>query len=306
MRLSPLLFGSRSQFVLMLLTCGLILSLVAGSAAALERQERRLWEGDAPGAVGSEPKDIPRLLIDLPAPENRNRAAVVVLPGGGYGGLAMGHEGDDIAAWLNEHGIASFICDYRHRGKGYGHPAPMLDAQRAIRTVRAHAEEFGIDPSRIGVIGFSAGGHLASTVSTHFDAGNEQAEDAVDRVSCRPDFAVLCYPVISLGEPWTHGGSQRNLLGENPDPELVTKLSNEKSVTENNPPTFIWHTTEDPVVHVKNALVFYEALKNHGVPCELLVFERGAHGLGLARNARSVSSWPDRWLDWMAIHCWTE
>ena len=284
--------------LLSVLAIGLVL-MTALPSLATEREERRLWEGDAPGALGSEAKDIPRLLVDLPSEEARNGTAFVVLPGGGYGGLAMGHEGDQIAEWLNSHGIASFICDYRHRGKGYGHPAPMLDAQRAIRIVRAHAEEFGINPDRIGVIGFSAGGHLASTVSTHFDAGDEAADDPIDRVSCRPDFAVLCYPVISFDEPWTHRGSQRNLLGDDPDPELVRELSNEKSVTAENPPTFLWHTTEDQVVPVENSLEFYRALKQHGVACELMVFQPGRHGLGLARGMRSVETWPDRLLDFL-------
>lgn len=283
------------------------LSFLGGSPSATsgsERIERRLWEGDAPGALGQDPKDIPRLLIELPPAEKASGVGIVVLPGGGYGGLAMGHEGDDIAAWLNEHGIAAFICDYRHRGKGYGHPAPMLDAQRAIRTVRFHAKEWGVDPARIGVIGFSAGGHLASTVSTHFDAGQAEAIDPIERVSCRPDFAVLCYPVISLSEPWTHQGSERNLLGENPDPELVRKLSNEKSVTAENPPTFLWHTSDDAVVPPENSVQFYLALRRHGVPAEMLIFERGRHGLGLARDVPSISSWPDRLLDWMRLHEW--
>ncbi|HAN99854.1 MAG TPA: alpha/beta hydrolase [Planctomycetaceae bacterium] len=275
-----------------------------GQSTKPARVERRLWEGAAPGALGERAEDIPRLLIELPTPEKRTGAAIVVLPGGGYGGLAMGHEGHEIAAWLTDHGIAAFICDYRHRGKGYGHPAPLLDAQRAVRTVRAEAERFSVDPARIGIIGFSAGGHLASTVATHFDAGDPAASDPIDQVSSRPDFAILCYPVISFDEAWTHRGSQQNLLGESPDPDLVRKLSNEKSVTAENPPTFLWHTTEDQVVPVENAIRFYQALERHDVPCELLIFERGRHGLGLARGIRSVSSWPDRCLDWMTLHGW--
>ena len=179
-----------------------------------------LWPSGAPGALGDEAKDKPALIIHLAKPTAddpkvaKPNAAVVIFPGGGYGNLAMGHEGRDVAKWFNSLGMSAFIVDYRHRGKGYGHPAPMLDAQRAIRTVRARADQFGVDPLRIGVIGFSAGGHLASTVATHFDAGDSNAADQIDRVSCRPDFAILCYPVILFDQDSTHRGSQRNLLGE--------------------------------------------------------------------------------------------
>ncbi len=172
---------------------------------------------------------------------------------------------------------------------------------RALRIVRSRAEEFQLDPQRIGVIGFSAGGHLASTVSTHFDAGVAEDPDPIQRVSSRPDFAILCYPVIAFDEPFTHGGSQRNLLGESPDPELVRKLSNEKQVTANNPPTFIWHTSDDAVVLVENALVFYSALHRAGVPAELHVYETGRHGLGLAKDHPGAANWPQELIDWLRV-----
>lgn len=273
----------------------------SGLVAADEPRTELLWPRGAPGANGTEEKDQPKLIIYLAPRETANGTAVVVCPGGGYGGLAMGHEGHEIAQWLNSLGVSAFICDYRHRGKGYGHPAPSQDAARAIRTVRARATEFGVEPARIGVIGFSAGGHLASTVSTHYESGVAGDPDPVQQVSSRPDFAILCYPVIAFGEAFTHGGSQRNLLGENPDPELVRKLSNEKQVTKDNPPTFIWHTSDDAVVAVENAIVFYSALHRSGVPAELHVYETGRHGLGLAKNDPGASNWPQEAVDWLRV-----
>ncbi len=260
-----------------------------------------LWPDGAPGANGSEDKDKPTMIIYLAPKEAATGAAIVICPGGGYGGLAIGHEGHDIAKWMNDRGVSAFICDYRHRGKGYGHPAPMQDAQRAIRIVRSRAKNYGIDPAKIGVIGFSAGGHLASTVSTHFDAGNAEDVDPIQRVSCRPDFSILCYPVIALGEKFTHMGSQKNLLGQDASPELIEKLSNEKQVTAQNPPTFLWHTAEDPVVKVENSLRFFAALQNAGVPAELHVYEKGRHGLGLAADSPGASNWPNELADWMQL-----
>lgn len=271
----------------------------SGWVGADEPRTELLWPQGAPGAVGTEDKDQPKLIIYQAPKESANGTAVVICPGGGYGGLAMGHEGHQIAQWLNSLGISAFICDYRHRGKGYGHPAPSEDAKRAIRTVRARADEWGIDPQRIGVIGFSAGGHLASTVSTHFEEGEANSADSIQRVSSRPDFALLGYPVIAFGESFTHGGSQRNLLGENPDPDLVKKLSNEKQVTNRNPPTFVWHTSDDAVVAVENAIVFYSALQRAGVPAELHVYETGRHGLGLAKESGGAANWPKEAADWM-------
>jgi acetyl esterase/lipase len=264
---------------------------------AAEPKTELLWPQGAPGALGSEAKDKPTLIIYLP--EKPTGAGIVICPGGGYGGLAMDHEGHQIGRWLNEHGIAGFICDYRHRGKGYGHPAPLQDAQRAIRTVRARAQEFGVDPTKIGILGFSAGGHLTSSALTHFDAGKTDAEDPIERVSCRPDFGVLCYPVIAFDQPFTHKGSQTNLLGKDAPAELIASMSSERQVTDETPPCFVWHTTEDKGVPPENSLVFYSALIAHKVPAELHIFEKGRHGVGLGKDIPGTSAWPAACIAWL-------
>ncbi len=256
-----------------------------------------LWPNGAPGQDGTGEKDVPLVRI-YPAGENATGTAVVILPGGGYGGLAMDHEGHQIAKWWNRLGVTGAVVTYRH-GPKYQHPAPLQDAQRAIRHLRAHAEELKIDPHRIGVMGFSAGGHLASTVSTHFDAGEADSKDLVAQQSSRPDFAVLCYPVISMLDPQAHKGSRRNLLGENPSEELVKSLSNHLQVTKETPPTFIFHTAADPVVPVGNAIAYYQALVEHGVDAELHIYQKGRHGVGLAPNDPVLKSWPDRLADWL-------
>lgn len=260
-----------------------------------------LWPQGAPGALGHEAKDRPGITVHLPPRAERDTlpcAAIVVCPGGGYQGLAMDHEGAQIAAWLQSIGIAAVVLDYRHRGKGYGHPYPLLDAQRALRVVRAHATEWGIDPAKVGVLGFSAGGHLAASVSVHHDSGAADAADPIDRQSCRPDFAVLCYPVIVFGAKCTHAGSQRNLLGADATPELVASMSCERQVDAHTPPTFLWHTHEDTVVPAQNSVRYYEALLEHDVPAELHVFERGPHGIGLARGFEA-SAWPELCRAWL-------
>lgn len=274
--------------------------VVVGNALAAEaKREELLWPAGAPGKLGDEAKDKPQLIIYLPAVDQATGCAVVVCPGGGYGGLAMDHEGHQIARWLNSFGVAAFICDYRHRGKGYAHPAPLNDAQRAIRTVRARAEEFHVHPDRIGILGFSAGGHLTSTALTHFDKGNGNSADPVEKVSCRPDFGVLCYAVIAFDKPYTHMGSQHNLVGKEASKELIASLSNETQVTSETPPTFLWHTQEDRAVPPENSLVFYEAMVKHKVPGELYIYERGQHGVGLGGNISGTNDWPNacqRWL----------
>jgi acetyl esterase/lipase len=264
---------------------------------AAEPKTELLWPKGAPGALGDEVKDKPTLTIYLPA--KPSGAGIVICPGGGYGGLAMDHEGHQIGRWLNEHGIAGFICDYRHRGKGYGHPAPLQDAQRAIRTVRARAQEFGVDPTKIGILGFSAGGHLTSSALTHFDAGKTDAEDPIERVSCRPDFGVLCYPVIAFDQTFTHKGSQTNLLGKDASAELIASMSSERQVTDETPPCFVWHTTEDKGVPPENSLVFYSALIAHKVPAELHIFEKGRHGVGLGKDIPGTSAWPAACIAWL-------
>ncbi|MCA9268192.1 MAG: alpha/beta hydrolase [Planctomycetales bacterium] len=281
-----------------------VLTLLSAFAAAAqaEPQTMLLWPQGAPGALGEEAKDKPTLIAYLPEKSTAPTAAVVICPGGGYGHLAMDHEGHQIAQWLNSFGVAGFICDYRHRGKGYGHPAPLDDAQQAIRTVRANAEKWGVAPQKIGVLGFSAGGHLASTAATHFDAGDSTAADPVARASCRPDFAVLCYAVIAFGESYSHGGSQRNLLGPDAPQELVEKFSNEKQVTSETPPTFLWHTNEDTGVPPQNSAMFYLACVKNKVPAELHIYEKGRHGIGLGKDIPGTNQWPVQCENWMRNH----
>lgn len=214
--------------------------------------------------------------------------------------LAMEHEGRQIATWLNGMGISAYVLRYR-LGDRYDHPVPLLDAQRAIRWVRYHALQNGIDPHRVGIWGFSAGGHLASTVATHFDNGNGAAADPVDRVGSRPDFLILAYPVITFEQPYTHTGSRNNLIGGKPDSVLIEELSNEKHVTARTPPTFIFHTDDDPVVPVQNSVLFYVALKEAGVPAEMHIYAHGPHGVGLAPADPVLSSWGDRLRDWLTV-----
>lgn len=273
--------------------------LLSACGLAAEPKPELLWPAGAPGAKGDSDNDKPTLTIMLPPADKANGAAVVVCPGGGYGGLAFGYEGVDVGSWLNEHGIAAFVLKYRHKGTGYQHPAPLDDAQRAIRTVRARAAEFRVDPQRIGILGFSAGGHLASTAGTHFDSGKADASDPIDRASSRPDFLILCYPVISFTTPYAHQGSKRNLLGENPDARLVESFSNELQVTPQTPPTFLWHTDADSGVPPENSVLFYLALRKAKVPAELHVFEQGRHGLGLAQKQTGAALWPRACIDWM-------
>jgi acetyl esterase/lipase len=211
----------------------------------------------------------------------------------------MDHEGDQVAKWLNSLGVSAFVLKYR-LGPKYHHPVELWDAQRAIRTVRFKAAEYRLSPDRIGIMGFSAGGHLASTAGTHFDAGDPDNADPINRVSSRPDFMILCYPVISFGE-FTHQGSKRNLLGENPDPKLVESLSNETQVTARTPPTFLFHTTNDAAVPVENSVMFYAALRKAAVPAELHIYERGPHGVGLAATDEVLSTWPARLADWLRV-----
>ncbi len=277
-----------------------VVAVLAGQVLAEARTEL-LWADAAPGAKGDADGDRPSITIYLPANETATGAAVVICPGGGYGHLAIDHEGHQIARWLNSFGVAGFILKYRHRnsGAGYGHPAPLTDAQRAISTVRARAAEFGVDPARIGILGFSAGGHLASTAATHFHAGRADTDDAIDRVSCRPDFAVLVYPVISLTEWFTHQGSKNNLLGRDADAELVRKYSSELQVTAATPPTFLLHTDEDTGVPAENSVYFYLALRKAKVPAEMHIYEKGRHGVGLGATAGAVGSWPKRCEEWM-------
>jgi acetyl esterase/lipase len=286
-------------------TLMLVLTLAQGGAAQAlpiaDGQVLPLWNGRAPGAQGDTEADIPAVTVFLPRTMAQGTPAVVVCPGGSYARLASNHEGRQVASFLNSMGIAAFVLRYR-LGPKYHHPIELGDAQRAIRLLRSHAAEWRIDPARIGIVGFSAGGHLAMSASTHFDAGNGGASDPVDRAGSRPDFAVLGYPVISMTAPWTHAGSRTNLLGEQPDPEVARDLSGENAVTANTPPTFLFQTTEDTVVPAENSVQYYLALRKAGVPAEMHVFEKGAHGVGLANDDPALSQWSALLANWLRIH----
>ena len=262
-----------------------------------------LWANGAPGALGTAPTDQPDITPYLPLPGKANGTAVVVYPGGGYVHLSMEKEGSDIANWLAGNGVTAFVVKYR-LGPQYHHPTMLNDAQRAIRTVRARAAEWGVDPNRLGIIGFSAGGHLASTAGTHFDAGSTSGGDAIDRVSSRPDFMMLIYPVITMRDSVTHKGSHDNVLGPNPDPALVRLLSNELQVTRATPPAFIVHSTDDRTVPVENSILMYRALRDAAVPVEMHIFEHGGHGFGMAPKDPVLSVWPSLAENWMRKHGW--
>jgi acetyl esterase/lipase len=239
-----------------------------------------LWLDGAPGALGSSSNDIPTLTPYPADPTNATRAAMVICPGGGYAHLAP-HEGNDYALWLNQHGVTCFVLKYRLGSSGYHYPAEFEDVTRAVRWVRAHADDYKIDPHRVGIMGSSAGGHLAATLLTHFDLGDTNSSDAIERQSSRPDLGILCYAVITMGD-FTDKGSKENVIGTNPTPELVKLLSNELQVTTNTPPCFIWTTFEDKTVPMENSMLFAEALRKNHVPFDLHIYQKGAHGMGLA------------------------
>jgi acetyl esterase/lipase len=257
----------------------------------------KLWQGDAPGALGSEDKDIPTLTLYFPEPEKATGAAVVVCPGGGYHMLAP-HEGEHYALWLNEQGIAGIVLKYRLASGGYHHPFILYDVARAMRYTRFMSGEWNIDPSRIGVMGSSAGGHLSSLILTHFDNGQPDANDPIERQSSRPDLGILCYPVISTSPEIGHAGCREALIGREPSPELDNLISSELNIKADTPPCFIWHTYEDAGVKVENSLVFAEALSKAQVPFELHVYEKGQHGLGLG----SPEYDPSKRLPW-TVEC---
>ncbi len=254
-----------------------------------------LWTHNIPGAQGNGLEDTPRLtpmLVDSSEPA----AAVVVCPGGGYNHRAD-HEGEPVGRWLNSLGIAAFVLDYRV--SPYRHPAPLQDAQRAIRMVRHQAETWRIDPRRIGILGFSAGGHLAISAATIFDDGDASSDDPIQRQSCRPDAFISCYAVVTLDSRYHHGGSRRALLGETPPQSLISELSLHARVTDRTPPAFIWHTAEDKSVPVQNSLMLAHALGDRGVPFSLHVFPKGNHGMGLAASNPIVSAWTQLCADWL-------
>ena len=264
-----------------------------------------LWPEGAPGALGRKPKDVPALTPFFPSPEAATGAALVVCPGGGYEHLAP-HEGKAYARWLNDHGVAAFVLKYRLGSDGYRHPAMLQDASRALRLVRANAVKWKLDPHRIGIIGSSAGGHVAATLLTHSDAGNPAAADPIERVSSRPDLGILCYPVITMGE-FAHAGSRKHLLGTNPPADLARKLSSELHVTKGTPPCFIWGTAEDATVPIENSLQFAGALRRAGVPFELHVYQKGPHGQGLGvrqyppSDSAKLLPWTRDCSDWLRL-----
>ena len=275
-----------------------------------------LWEGDPPNYKETgevtiwDTSDIvrvrlvqkPDIAAFLPSKKNATGEAVVVCPGGGYQILAYDWEGSDIARWLNSHGIAAFVLKYRLPGSKSNivpHQSPLMDAQRAMRMVRAHAAQWNIDPAKIGIMGFSAGGHLASTLSTHYDGGDLSSADPIEQQSCRPDFSVLVYPVISFTADFSHGGSRRSLLGEDADPELVRYYSNELQVNEETPPAILIHSDDDTGVPVENSIAYYEALRANQVSSELHIYPYGGHGYSLAIGQGHLSTWPDRVIEWI-------
>jgi acetyl esterase/lipase len=264
-----------------------------------------LWPDGAPGALGKTEKDAPTLTPFFPPAERATGAAMIICPGGGYAGLAN-HEGEHYARFLNEQGIAGFVLKYRLGSAGYRHPAMLQDAARAVRTVRAKASEWNLDRKRIGIMGSSAGGHLASTLLTHFDSGKADAVDPIDKESCRPDLGILCYPVITMtATEFSHKGSIQNLLGKDPSPELLKELSNELQVTKETPPCFLWHTDEDKGVLVENSLLFAQALRHAGVPFDLHIYEHGPHGMGLGSREYDPSKWHPWTKDcvfWLKAH----
>ena len=295
----------------------LLLSLFSSKIINAQNFIMPLWEGTIPNYKASNEKEEtfignnkeliknvqnPDIAVFLPAKEHATGEAVVICPGGGYHVLAYRWEGTDIARAFNAKGIAAIVLKYRlpiSNNNIERHKSPLLDAKRAMRMVRSHAKEWNIKPDKIGIMGFSAGGHLASTLSTHFDSGNQQATDTIEQVTCRPDFSILIYPVISFNDGFTHKGSAKALLGENPSQEMLKSFSNELQVTENTPPTFLVHSEDDTAVPVKNSLVYYEALQKNNVSAEMHLYPYGGHGYSLAIGKGHLSTWIDRCTDWI-------
>jgi acetyl esterase/lipase len=270
----------------------------APAAAVDDGKIMLLWPEGAPGAQGSEDIDKPTLTVYLPTGENATKTGVIVAPGGGYSHLSMVKEGADIAHWLNERGVAAFVLKYR-LGAKYHDPIELEDAQRAIRTVRAHAPEYGVAVDHVGMWGFSAGGHLTATAGDRFDAGKPGAADVIEQQGSRPDFMILAYPVITMEEPYVHHPSLKFLLGDSPDPAEVASMSAEMQVTKDTPPAFLFATMDDKTVPVMNCVMFYSAMVKAGVPVEMHLFQHGAHGAGLAPTNPQLSVWPDLLAKWM-------
>ena len=286
----------RTVFGCLLAVSLLTLDATRPTALGDEPKVISLWTG--PARIDADTTEIAevRLTVHLPSPDTSNGAALVICPGGGYGGLVVGPEGHGIAQWLHQHGIAGCVLEYRlPKGRSF---VPLNDAQRALRTVRANAAAWKLNPHRIGIMGFSAGGHLASTAATHFDLGNTSADDPIERVSCRPDFAVLVYPVVSMG-PLTHRGSRNNLLGPTPTDAQIELFSNEKHVTPQTPPMFLTHAVNDTAVVPENSRLLHEALQKAGVATEYLELPEGGHGLS-GYKGPMWDAWQAASLKWMA------
>jgi acetyl esterase/lipase len=296
------------------------LILIFASFMIIESQAQNtiipLWENGIPNSKKtdekevSEEKDIiriskvqePTIEVYLPAKKNATGQAVVICPGGGYGILAYDWEGTDVAKWLNSIGVAGIVVKYRlpnSKSVTNRHQVPLMDAQRALRLVRYNSEKWNIDKEKIGVMGFSAGGHLASTLGTHFDDKLAQTDDLINMLSARPDFMILIYPVITMGEPNVHGGSRRNLLGPDPSNELIKEFSNEQQVKTTSPPTFLVHSADDKSVPVANSIMMYEALLNKDIPVEMHLFPKGGHGYSMAPHDESLNAWTGLLATWL-------
>lgn len=295
----------------------LLISLLALAVFTFAQTKYPLWEDNIPNYQESDDQESitpgrnitfirnvqkPEIEVYLPSPRNANGMAVVICPGGGYSGVAYDWEGTEVAKWLNTHGIAGIVLKYRMPGAKSNiirHISPLMDAQRAMRYTRHHAKEWNIDPEKVGVMGFSAGGHLASTLGVHYDKGWKETDDPIDQLSARPDFMILMYPVISMTDNSMHKGSRNNLLGPDLDPALAEYFSTEKQVHKDTPPTILIHSGDDKGVPVKNSLMFYEALLAHEVPAEMHIYPFGGHGFGLALDQGYLSTWTDRCVDWL-------
>jgi acetyl esterase/lipase len=300
--------------IVYLFTAFLLFSFFANSQTI---DNMKLWPNQAPysdgkatpmkevrpaffGNIGEAELDIYR-----PDPAKANGTAVIICPGGGYVGEALIKEGSDVAKWFNSYGVTGIVLKYRIPGADgvtNREKAPLSDAQRAIRYIRSKSAELSLKSNQIGIMGFSAGGHLASTAGTHYDQGDAQATDPVEKMSCRPDFMLLIYPVVSMDSTITHRGSRQNLLGKNPDPEKVKYYSADQNVTSDTPPTFLVHATDDKTVKVDNSINLYFALQRMGIPVEMHIFEKGGHGFGLDQMKGTALSWPDRCKGWLEQH----
>jgi acetyl esterase/lipase len=286
-----------------LVLCAAITAAISVAfAQTMPPQSLPLWPGPAPYATGDKPADIPLIDVYLPA-SNPTHTGVLICPGGGYSYLSIDHEGSHAAHWLTQHGVAAFVLHYRVAP--YDYPAPLLDGERAMRLVRSRADEFGVAPDHIGVWGFSAGGHIASTLMTHFSRVRSGTEsDVVDSVSDRPNFGILAYAVISMIPGTTHPGSHEKLLGNTANPSLEAEFSNELHVQPNSPPAFLFATTDDAKVPVANSVLFYQAYVAKHLSVEMHLYEHGEHGVGLAEGVPGVEEWPDQLAAWMRNHCW--